>query len=172
MPPSDNPLMKEYPYALLSQACFIDGLNAGVAGFVTWCLQEVYYPGGAYPMHFGLWDYADGDWKVRPIYHVVAAFSRHTQAGDTVRRCTSTEPDLVKAVCAGGTLFWLNLSETPLEIEVAGLGAATVRVMTADTLEGDRECGTTMPLPSNGRFTAPGASFGYALRPAAAAIGQ
>ena len=159
-PPDKNPYMEEYPYALWSQACFIDGLNAGVAGFVTWCIHEMYYPGGRTPMRFGLWNFGD-PWDVRPIYHVVAAFARNTRAGDSVWRCDSTQPDWVKAVHAGDTLFWVNLADRPMEIRVQGFQAETVRIMTEETLEGDRECGRLLPW-GDGRFTAPPKSLGYA----------
>lgn len=158
-PPDKNPYMQEYPYALWSQACFIDGLNAGVAGFVTWCMHEMYYPGGKTPMRFGLWDFG-APWRVRPIYHAVAAFCRNTSAGDSVWRCDSSESDWVKAARVGETLFWVNLAEAPMEIRVEGFQANTVRIMTEDTLEGDRECGILIPF-ENGHFAAPPKSFGY-----------
>ena len=86
VPPMTNPFMEDYPYALRAQATCITGLNEGVAGFNIWCMHEVYYPGGGAPMGFGLWNFADRDWSVRPVYHSMANFMRYTKAGDTVSR--------------------------------------------------------------------------------------
>lgn len=161
-PPDKNPYMEEYPCALLAQSCFIEGLNAGVAGFSTWCMHEVYYPGGKTPMNFGLWNFADRGWSPRPIYHVVANFCRNTEAGDPVWKCLSTHPDWVKGVKAGETLFWVNLSDAPTRIEIQGFEPRTLRIMTEDTLSGDRECGAVIEGSESSRFTAPPRSFGYA----------
>lgn len=161
-PPATNPFMEDYPYALRTQATCITGLNEGVAGFNIWCMHEVYYPGGATPMGFGLWNFADRDWGIRPVYHSMANFMRHTKAGDTVFRCESAHPAYVRAARAGDTLFWVNLHDQPVEVTLAGFDAKSVRIHTEDTLAGDAECGTLVESPGNA-FTAPPLSFGYAL---------
>jgi hypothetical protein len=161
-PPDKNPYMEEYPCALLAQSCFIEGLNAGVAGFSTWCMHEVYYPGGKTPMNFGLWNFADRGWSPRPIYHVVASFCRNTEAGDPVWKCASTHPDRIKGVKAGETLFWVNLGDAPTRVAIQGFEPRTLRIMTEDTLSGDRECGSVIEGSGCASFTAPPRSFGYA----------
>lgn len=160
--PNINPFMEEYPYALQAQSCFIDGLNAGVAGFSMWCMHEAYYPGGSLFMHFGLWNFADRGWAVRPIYHVVTSFCRNTEPGDPVWKCVSTHPDWVKGVKAGNTLFWVNLSDTETPIEIRGFTPKTLRIMTETTLTGDRECGSVVEGAEAACFAAPPKSFGYA----------
>ncbi|MBW7866025.1 MAG: hypothetical protein H3C30_16630 [Candidatus Hydrogenedentes bacterium] len=157
----ENPIMESYDYALWTAAFVIEGLNKGVAGFSVWCLHEVYYPGNGF-MNYGLWNYKTDHWRVRPVYHAWSAFSRLTKQGDTVRRCDSTHPGHVSGAYAGDTLFWVNESDQAVEVRVQGAQPREVRIMTEDSLAGDRECGAVAPL-EEGRFTAPPKSFGYAM---------
>ena len=62
----------------------------------------------------------------------------------------------------GNTLFWVNLGSAPAEIRLRGFKAASIRIYTEDTLQGDTECGRLIK-PEGNSFTAPAASFGYAL---------
>ena len=156
----ENPLMEEYPYAIWTAAFVIDCLNRGVAGASIWCLQEAYYPGGGF-MNYGLWDFKDNNWKPRPVYHSWSMFSRLTEPGDPVKRCVSSHPDYVQGALAGSTLFWVNQSDTQAEVMLKGINPKEVRIMTEQTLSGDRECGKIEPI-RNDRFTAPPMSFGYA----------
>jgi len=161
-PPSLNPLMEEYRYAMLTHRAIIAGLNEGVAGFNIWCMHEVYYPGGGTPMNFGLWHFVDRDSKVRPVYHSLAAFSRHSAAGMQAYRCDSSHRDHVDAARVGDTLFWFNDGAHPQPIRVEGMHLGRVRVYTEITLAGDRETGVLVDITDN-RFIAPARSFGFAL---------
>ena len=156
----ENPLMKEYPYAVWTAAFVIEGLNRGVAAFSIWCLHETYYPGNGL-MTYGLWDYKDNDWKPRPVYHAWTPFSRLTEPGDRVVKCTSSRPDLILGALVKDTLFWVNPSNLAAQVVLQGIAPKEVRIMTELTLHGDRECGEVHPLKEN-RFTAPPMSFGYA----------
>lgn len=162
-PPADNPLMGEYPYALLAMSTFMDALNAGVAGWSIWCVHEMYYPGGNTPMHFGLWDFAPPEWPVRPIYHALALVTRNSKAGDMVFRCNSSHPDQVKAARIGSKLFWVNLGETETRITVNGkLRVRETRGMTEIDLVHDRDCSHLLPVAPDQSFAAPAKSFGMA----------
>jgi len=161
IPPNINPIMDEYKYAIYTQMFSIDGLNSGVAGFSFWCLHEVYYIHDTKRMHFGLWNYKDNDWKIRPVYHSVANFCRLTEPGDTVVRCESTNPNHVKAALVGNTLFWVNITEKAAEVTISGRSIENLCIMTEDTLIGDRECGKTLESPKNNKFNTPPMSFGY-----------
>ncbi len=160
-PPSLNPLMEEYEYALLTMAAYMDGLNAGVAGFNIWCMQEVYYPGGQTPMNFGLWNFADRNWEIRPVFHTVATLARNTSAGDMVYRTISSAHEHFKATATADTLFWVNRSESALEVELTGFQGTILRIMEEHSLQGDRETGTVLQLDEISRFNAPPRSFGY-----------
>jgi len=156
----ENPIMEDYPYAVWTTAFIIEGLNRGVAGFSIWCLSEVYYPAGSF-MNYGLWNFKDDNWRVRPVYHAIANFTRLTERGDQVRKCTSSSPRHVIAAKVGDTVFWTNRADEPAGILLENAHPGEVRIFTEATLEGDRECGTSHTL-TEGRFTAPAQSFGYA----------
>jgi hypothetical protein len=156
-----NPLMESYPYAVWSAQLIVEGLNQGVAGFSTWCLHEVDYPPNA-RMNYGLWNFKDRGWTVRPIYHVAAMFSRLTHSGQPVTRVQSTAPAFANATLVGDTLFWVNPSAHGVQVQVRGAELREVCVMTEGNIHGDRETGQTIPAPQGGVFEAPAMSFGYA----------
>lgn len=156
-----NPIMVEYEYAPWTVAFVIDGLNRGVAGYNIWTLHDMIYSSGGL-MTYGLWAFEGDDWAVRPVYHAMGMFTRLTEAGDSVRRCQSSQAGRVKAAFVGNTLFWVNLGQEPAAVTVHGCAAREVRVMEKKTLQGDRHCGVVLKLNSPPRFTAPPASFGYA----------
>lgn len=155
----ENPVMETYPYAVWATEFVVDGLNQGVAGFSMWCLHEMYYAGGGF-MNYGLWNYKEDNWKVRPVYHAWANFTRETEAGERVLRVDSTHPRHLKAAVVGDTLFWVNTSDQTIPVKVVGKVTGKVRIQTEATLQGDRESGTLEPLQGGG-FTAPPQSFGY-----------
>ena len=159
----ENPLMEEYRYAVWTAAFIIEGLNRGVAGFSIWCLHEVYYPGGGF-MNYGLWDFKNRGWRVRPAYHAFASFTRLTEAGDKVVRCESTSPRHVLGAKVGDVLFWVNRCDQPADVRIDGYEPEEICVMTEDSLSGDRECGAVVDIEEN-RFDAPPQSFGYARIP-------
>ena len=162
----DNPLMESYPYAVWTAAFVIEGLNRGVAGFSIWCLQEVHYPGTL--MNYGLWDFKDNGWKLRPVYYAWLPFSRYTEPGDQVLRCTSSSPAHVIAAMVGHALFWVNRSEFPVEMQVeawpggAANGSHPVihSIMTESTLPEKPE-DETLLLTNRLSIQAPPMSFGY-----------
>ena len=150
--------MEEYRYAIWTSAFVLEGLNKGVSGFSIWCLHETYYPGNGF-MNYGLWNFKNRDWSVRPVYHLWADFSRLTRAGDPVFRCDSSSPAHVLAARIGNALFWVNQSDAEAEIVVEGMPLKEVRIYTENTLSGDRECGAVVPV-AGGKFNAPPQSFG------------
>lgn len=156
-----NPLMRTYDYALLTTEFCIAALNHGAAGTCIWVLESCYYIDDK-QMTFGLWEFADQDYQPRPVYHAAGMFSRLTEAGDAVRKVTSTHPRQVVGGCAGGTLFWVNLTDQSAEVRVTGLPVTAVRVMTESTLHGDQACGVVQDV-DDGRFLAPPRSFGHSV---------
>jgi len=161
IPPYTNPFSEDYPYAIHNQGFIIDGLNAGVASFQYWCIHEMYYVDSDNRMLFGLWNYKDRDWAVRPVYHSMASFCRLTEMGDTVYRCITTQPD-VKAARVGDVLFWVNGSATPKKIKLKGFELKSANIMTESALIGDRECGKTVMEFTGNMLEVPANSFGSA----------
>jgi len=160
IPPHINPLAEEYLYALYNQSLLIDGLNSGVASFSYWCIHEMHYIDST-RMKFGMWNYKDRDWSIRPVYHSMANFSRLTNKGDLVYKCESSQSD-VKIAFVGDTLFWVNTSENPKEIVVDGYELKSVVVMNENNLKGDCECGDVLNEFHDNSFSSPAKSFGYA----------
>ncbi len=156
-----NPSMECYPYALWTCEVVLEGLNRGVAGFSIWALHEVYYPGNVF-MNYALWDFKDNNWKPRPVYYAWSNFSRLTEAGDRVRKVESSHPRLVKAAVVGKTLFFVNSTVWPVQIELAGFNGKEGRIYTEKTLHGDRECGEQLRIEGHG-FSLPPESFGFLL---------
>ncbi len=154
----ENPLMETYPYAIWTTAFVIKGLNQGIAGFCIWCLHEVYYPGGGF-MNYGLWNFKDRNWGVRPVYTAWANFTRHTQTGDVVYRCDSSAPGHVQATRVGDILFWVNEAERPVEVSIMGASPVRSHTYTESTLASDRECGIAWE-GQKGLWTFPAESFG------------
>lgn len=176
-----NPIMETYPYAVWTSAFVIDGLNRGVAGFSIWCLHEMYYPGNGF-MNYGLWDYKDNDWKLRPVFYAWSNLSSLTDAGDKVHLCTSSSPAHVTATLVGDVLFWVSRSEYPVDIrverwlDVVGEGPALpsesdvnrpegeqhyfVRIRTENTLPGSLDKGSLI-LTNRPKVAAPPMSFGF-----------
>jgi hypothetical protein len=156
----ENPIMEEYPYALWTSAFVLEGLNKGISGFSIWCLHETYYPGNGF-MNYGLWNFKNRNWSVRPVYYLWADFSRLTRAGDPVFRCESSSPAHVLASRIGDVLFWVNQCDSAADLVVEGMPLKEVRVHEETTLSGDRECGNVLKL-TDGKFKVPPLSFGFA----------
>jgi hypothetical protein len=154
-----NPIMAEYRYAIWTVDFVAQALNRGAAGMSIWTMHEVYYPGNGF-MEYGLWEWANEDWRVRPVYHAFGMFPRLTERGDASYVCESSHPQSFRAARVEDTVFWVNSNDEPLEVEFRGVEAAEARVMTQDNIEGDRETGELVPLEAN-TLLAPARSFGY-----------
>lgn len=160
--PMENILAEEYPYAVQNHSFCIDALNAGADAVSYWCLQEIQYPGKR--MTFGLWNYKDRGWGIRPVYHSHAAFTRFTSAGDTVYKCTTGATDHFKAAATDHAIFWVNISDKPIDVAVSGFAADKVQIMTEQNITpSDREVGKRITGLGDSSFTAPPQSFGYIL---------
>ena len=160
--PMANILAEEYPYAVQNHSFCIDALNAGADAVAYWCLQEVQYPGKR--MSFGLWNYKDRDWGFRPVYHSHAAFTRFTNAGDTVYKTTTGAYDHFKAAATDHAIFWVNVSDAPIEVSVSGFATDQVQIMTEENVTpSDRDVGQRITGLGDSSFTAPPQSFGYII---------
>jgi hypothetical protein len=154
----ENPVMETYPYAVWSTAFAIQGLNQGVSGFNIWCLHEVLYPKN-WRMTYGLWNYGDRAWGVRPVYYAWAMFSRLCNTGDSITPVNSSH----QKVCAAkvnDTVFFANLIDDNVSVHITGASLTKARVYTEDTLHGDEECGYELEM-KDAVYSLPGMSFGY-----------
>ncbi len=67
--------MKTFDYGLLCANTAISALNKGLAGGSVWCLHSMYYP-GQNRMDYGLWEFKDKGWRIRPVYYGYGLFTR------------------------------------------------------------------------------------------------
>lgn len=157
--PNRNPSMRDYSYAWRSALAMVRALNAGAAGFSIWCVQEMYYPVLKEPMEFGLWDFADRGWALRPVFHALALFTRYTEVGDRVHVCRTTDPACVSAVRVGSVVFWVNTHDTVQRLHWKGGKAEEVRAVTEASARSETEAEIILSL-DNEAFSAPAYSFG------------
>lgn len=60
--------MPTFDYGLLCANSAIAAINNGFVGGSVWCLQSMYYPGQNL-MDFGLWEFKEKGWLIRPVYY-------------------------------------------------------------------------------------------------------
>jgi hypothetical protein len=118
--------IRKYEYGLLTAMAACDMLDGGAAGGSIWCLCRQMYPGFNL-MDYGLWEYADEQWRVRPVAAAYSLFTRFVRPGDDAVRL-ALDPDHIyvrgAAVARNGVpvgLFLVNLSETPISVALQGL---------------------------------------------------
>ncbi|MBI4977574.1 MAG: hypothetical protein HZC28_08835 [Spirochaetes bacterium] len=108
----NNKFMRTFENGLYIGGVCIDSLNNGINGFSIWCLHRVNYPGFNF-MDFGLWEFKDENWKLRPVYFSYSLFTKYCPRGAAILRATSDEPDgLIRTVAASSgkttTIFVIN----------------------------------------------------------------
>ena len=120
--------IRTYEYGLLTAMAACDMLDGGVAGGCIWCLCRQMYPGFNF-MDYGLWEYADEQWRVRPVALAYSLFTRFVRPGDdAVKLALDPEHVYVRgaAVARNGVpvaLFLVNLSEMSISVTVEGVPA-------------------------------------------------
>jgi len=80
-------------------------------------------------MDYGLWEYADEQWRVRPVALAYSLFTRFVRPGDDAVGL-ALDPEHVHvrgaAIARNGVpvgLFLVNLSETPINVSLQGVPA-------------------------------------------------
>jgi hypothetical protein len=118
--------IREHGYGLLTAMAACDMLDCGAAGGAIWCLCRQMYPGFNF-MDYGLWEYADAGWKVRPVALAYSLFTRFVRPGDdSVELALDPEHAFVRgaAVARDGVpvgVFLVNLSESDVRVRFAGV---------------------------------------------------
>jgi hypothetical protein len=153
--PLINPVMEDFDYALWTADFALKGLNKGVAGFSIWCAHEVFYPFDA-KMNYGLWNFRDRDWSLRPVYYFWRLLTQQTEAGDKVYPVSHTHEEAFRAVRVGDDFFFANLSDKNLRLNWNGPRAEGGRVHTEANLEAGMETDlNSLPPRSFGHATWP-----------------
>jgi len=118
--------IREYGYGLLTAMAACDMLDSGAAGGSIWCLCRQMYPGFNF-MDYGLWEYADAGWKVRPVALAYSLFTRFVRPGDaSVKLALNPEHAFLRgaAVSRDGMpvgMFLVNLSEDGVHVRFDGI---------------------------------------------------
>jgi len=118
--------IREYGYGLLTAMAACDMLDGGAAGGAIWCLCRQMYPGFNF-MDYGLWEYADAEWKVRPVALAYSLFTRFVRPGDdSVQLVLDPDHAFVRgaAVARDGVpvgMFLVNLSESDVRVRFDGI---------------------------------------------------
>lgn len=127
-PPNGCQAMKQYEYGLWNANACMDVLNAGLAGGSIWCVHAMYYSQDSF-MEFGLWEFKDRAWAIRPIYYSCGLFTRLARPGmmplklkhDT--ESAEFNAGALKDAQGRVTLFMVNLAKVPIEVDLAGAPA-------------------------------------------------
>ncbi len=114
-----------FSYGLLCAHTAIAAIKQGFAGGSLWCLHSMYYP-GQNRMDFGLWEFKDRAWRLRPAYFAWGLFTRFARRG-MLPLAVSERPDFADVSLAAlkdrsGRLviFAVNLSRHPVRIRLCG----------------------------------------------------
>jgi hypothetical protein len=99
-------------------------------------------------MSFGMWDFKAAPGVVHPVYHAMANFTRNTAIGDAITPVT-VDGEGVRACIVGQTLYWVNLRTTPVVFNVKGASLSENCTYSKNTLSGEGECGTRVPINGN-----------------------
>ncbi len=122
--------IREYGYGLLTAMAACDMLDGGAAGGAIWCLCRQMYPGFNF-MDYGLWEYEDAQWKVRPVALAYSLFTRFVRPGsDSVKLALDPDHAFVcsAAVARDGVpvgMFLVNLSESNVRVRFDGIPAGS-----------------------------------------------
>jgi len=122
--------VRRYEYGLLTAMAACDMLDGGAAGGAIWCLCRQMYPGYNF-MDYGLWNYADESWSVRPVALAYGMFTRFVRPGDDSVKLAlePVHPSLrAAAVARNGeavALFLVNLSDSEVRAGLAGIPAGS-----------------------------------------------
>jgi hypothetical protein len=86
----------------------------------------MYYP-GHHLMDFGLWEFKDKGWMIRPVYYSYGLFTKHALRGvkPVKVQITPESYDLSVACVVDGdgrhTLYAVNLADSALTLNLTGL---------------------------------------------------
>lgn len=118
---------RRFEYGLWCANTCNAALNEGVVGGSVWCLQQMYYPGANF-MDFGLWEFKDGQWRIRPAYYGYGLYTRFARPGLEAVRVHET-PDCHDFSAAAlrdqqgrtAALYLDNLSSEAVPVNIEGL---------------------------------------------------
>jgi len=127
IPPQMGSVMPRYEYSLYCANTAISGLNRGIVGGSVWCVHSMYYPGKS-KMDFGIWEFKDKDWQIRPVYYGYGLFCKFARAGMKPLK-VNVSPNLYDVSAAvlkddkgDKIVYLLNMSGNDIKVSISGLG--------------------------------------------------
>ena len=127
-PPNECQAMKSYEYWPVERQRLHGCNDMGLAGASLWCVHAMYYSQDSY-MEFGLWEFKDRAWAIRPIYYSCGLFTRLARSGMTPLKLELSAESAefnagaIKDTQGRVTLFLVNLAKSPVEVNLAGMPA-------------------------------------------------
>ena len=115
-----------YDYGLLCANTAILGLNNGIVGGSVWCLHSMYYP-GYNMMNYGVWEFKDNNWKIRPVFYGYGLFSKFARPGMqplgvvTKPLCYNLTAGALKSKSGEYIFYAVNLSSKNTTLKISGL---------------------------------------------------
>ncbi len=122
-----------YDYGLLCANIAVLGLNNGIVGGSVWCLHSMYYP-GYNMMNYGIWEFKDKDWKIRPVFYGYGLFSKFARPGmlplkiNTAPVFTDFSSGVLKDKNGKYIFFAVNLSDKNIKAKITGLPKANFEI--------------------------------------------
>ena len=119
-------LSPTFDYGLLCAYTAIRGLNNGICGGSVWCLHSMYYP-GYNMMKYGVWEFKNKNWKIRPVFYGFGLFSKFARAGmmplevDTQPNCYDLTAGALKNKSGKYIFYAVNLSDKNVKLKISGL---------------------------------------------------
>jgi len=126
-PAGESSVVKTHRYGLLCAHTCNAALNAGIVGGSIWNLQQMYYPGAPKPQTWGLWDFKNNGWQVRPIYYAYGLYSRFGKTGSqplevkTSPNCYDLSASALSDNDGNRMLYLTNLSDSEVTCRIDGL---------------------------------------------------
>ena len=123
---SVSSLSPTFDYGLFCANTALLGLNNGVIGGSVWCLQSMYYP-GYNKMRYGVWEFKDKNWKIRPVFYGYGLLTKFARPGmQPLKTILSSNFYNFTAAALksnpGKYIFYaVNLSDEPARIKISGL---------------------------------------------------
>lgn len=130
-----NDEMKGYHYGLLSAYVCMSLMNHGFSGASIWCLHSMFYVHHiADKMEYGLWEFKDQNWKIRPVYYSFGLFTTLYKAGMNPVAVTQ-EPQSNQFASAALTdargnkmIYLLNMSNNKVDVSLRNVPGKTYQI--------------------------------------------
>ena len=123
---SASSLSPTFDYGLLCANTAVLALNNGIIGGSVWCLHSMYYP-GYNMMKYGVWEFKDSNWKIRPVFYGYGLFFKFARAGmlplkvEITPSCYDLTAGALKSKSGEYIFYAVNLLDKNAKLKISGL---------------------------------------------------